>query len=176
VPVPTDLFSRFAAGDLDAFETVFRQSQGEVYGWIYRIVRDSSAAQELTVETFWKIYRVRTRYDPARPFGAWARRIATHVAIDYLKALRYAAAFPVDVAAPERRDSVWEREVREAVKAAFGSLPSRLQATATLALIEELPYEEIAAALDTPVGTVKARVFRAVRLLRKKLERLGIRP
>jgi DNA-directed RNA polymerase specialized sigma24 family protein len=47
---------------------------------------------------------------------------------------------------------------------------------ATLALVEELPHAEIADALDVPIGTVKSRVFRAVRALRKELERLGIRP
>ena len=41
----------------NAFETVFRQSQGEVYRWILRIVRDSPAAEDLTMETFWRIYR-----------------------------------------------------------------------------------------------------------------------
>jgi len=58
---------------------------------------------------------------------------------------------------------------------AFHQLPPKLQMAATLALIEEKPYEEIAAALGKPVGAVRTRVFRAVRLLRKHLERMGIR-
>lgn len=174
--MPLDLFERFAAGDVDAFETVFRQSQGEVYGWIVRIVRDRAAAEDLTMETFWRIYRARGRYDPARPFGAWARRVATHVAIDYLKSLRREAPLPADVAAQGRGDPVWDRQVREGVAGAFRSLPPRLQAAAALALIEERPYDEIAAALGASTGTIKTRVFRAVRMLRKKLDKLGIRP
>ena len=67
MPETAELFKRFADGDQDAFETVFRQSQGEVYRWILRIVRDSSAAEDLTMETFWRIYRARQRFDPARP-------------------------------------------------------------------------------------------------------------
>jgi DNA-directed RNA polymerase specialized sigma24 family protein len=51
-----------------------------------------------------------------------------------------------------------------------------LQVAATLALIEELPYDEIASALGTSVGAVKLRVFRAVRILRKRLSHAGIRP
>jgi len=174
--VPTDLFERFAAGDMDAFETVFRQSQGEVYGWIVRIVRDSAAAEDLTMDTFWRIYQGRRRFDPSRPFGAWARRIATHVAVDYLRALRREAPLVADAAGPSSGDPAWEREVREGVTRAFRSLPPRLQAAATLALIEERPYDEIAAALGTSEGTIKTRVFRAVRMLRKKLDKLGIRP
>jgi RNA polymerase sigma-70 factor (ECF subfamily) len=171
-----DLFERFAAGDLDAFETVFRQSQREVYGWIVRIVRDSAAAEDLTMETFWRIYRWRHRYDPAKPFGAWARRIATHAAIDHLRSARPVAPLPFDVPAARTEDPVWQREVRERVAGAFRTLPAPLQAAATLALIEECPYEEIAAALGISVGTVKSRVFRAVRMLRKKLNKLGIHP
>jgi RNA polymerase sigma-70 factor (ECF subfamily) len=171
-----DLFQRFAAGDLDAFETVFRQSQREVYGWIFRIVRNAAAAEDLTMETFWRIYKARHRFDPAKPFGAWARRIATHVAIDHLRSLRPETPLPLDVSAGRTEDPAWQREVRERVAAAFRTLPPQLQATATLALIEEQPYDEIAAALGTSTSAVKSRVFRAVRILRKKLERLGIHP
>ena len=83
-----DLLERFAQGELEAFETVFRQFQGEVFGWIVRIVRDPGIAEDLTVETFWRIYQARSRFDPTRSFGAWARRIATNVALDYLKMVR----------------------------------------------------------------------------------------
>jgi RNA polymerase sigma factor (sigma-70 family) len=60
------------------------------------------------------------------------------------------------------------------VRRALSALPPKLQVVATLALVEELPYTEIAEALDMPVGTVKSRVFRATRALRKELARLGI--
>ena len=66
-----ELLKRFAAGDREAFETLFRQFQGEVYGWIVRIVRDPGAAEDLTVETFWRIYRAHARFDPEGSFGAW---------------------------------------------------------------------------------------------------------
>jgi hypothetical protein len=57
---------RFTTGDVDAFETLFRQYQGEF-----------TDTEELTIETFWRIYRQRQRFDAERPFGPWARRIAT---------------------------------------------------------------------------------------------------
>ena len=75
-----ELLERFARGDLEAFEILFRQFQKEAYGWIIRIVRDPRAAEELTVETFWRIYRAHARFDPTRSFGAWARRVATNLA------------------------------------------------------------------------------------------------
>ena len=128
------------------------------------------------METFERIYRARERFDASRPFGAWARRIATHVAIDRLKAQRREVELPNAPSPSTKRDPAWEREVRDAVAKAFHSLPARYQAAATLALIEERSHDEIAEALAISTSAVKARVFRAVRLLRKKLEKLGIRP
>lgn len=79
---------RFTQGDIQAFEALFREYQGEVYGWIIRIVHDSGAAEDLTIETFWRIYRARARFDPYRSFGAWARRIGTNLAMEHLSRRR----------------------------------------------------------------------------------------
>ena len=57
---------RFAEGHPDAFESLFRQYQRDVYRWIIRIVRDPAAAEDLTVETFWRMYRARNRFNPDR--------------------------------------------------------------------------------------------------------------
>jgi RNA polymerase sigma-70 factor, ECF subfamily len=161
--------ARFAAGDLDAFESLFREFQGVVFTWIVKVVRDPGAAEDLTIETFWRIYRARGRFDPRRSFGAWARRIATNAAISHLRQPpigtgRRAEAVRVDP----------DPSLREAISRAFAALPPKLRVAALLALIEEEPYDEIAAALGISVGAVKSRVFRAVRLLRKRLERMGI--
>jgi RNA polymerase sigma-70 factor (ECF subfamily) len=61
------------------------------------------------------------------------------------------------------------------VQVALTRLPSKLQAVAVLALLEERPHAEIAGILDVPIGTVKSRVFRAIRALRQELGRLGVR-
>lgn len=169
----------FTRGDARAFEALFRAYQGEVYGWIVRIVRDRDAAEELTVETFWRIYRSHSRFDPRRAFGAWARRIATNVALDHLSRRRSDA--PLDETLPLRPaastpDPAVVADVREQVMAAFGELPSTLRAAVTLALIEEMPYAEIADGLGLSVNGVKSRVFRGIRLLRRSLEKRGVRP
>ena len=57
---------QFTRGDIQAFETLFRQYQHEVYGWIVRIVRDPGTAEDLTVETLWRIYRAHARFDTGR--------------------------------------------------------------------------------------------------------------
>src|SRR5713226_5005898 len=169
------LLRQFVQGDRDAFELLFKQFEAEVYLWILRIVRDASTAEDALVEAFWRAYRGRARFDPSRSFGAWMRRIATNVARDHLRARRPQARLTTtneEIAAPAGTD----HGLSECVACAFRKLPPRLQVVATLALIEERPYAEIADALDLPVGTVKSRVFRATRALRKELARLGVQP
>ena len=167
-----NLVEQFAAGDPDAFEALFRQFQGPVYGWIVRIIRDEGIAEDLTVETFWRIYRARARFDATRSFGAWARRIATNVAFDHLKLVRRETALPENLAVTPPDPGVGQ-ELRERTACALRRLPAKYQAVAVLALIEECPYEEISKTLGISVGAIKSRVFRAVRMLRKELKGLG---
>jgi RNA polymerase sigma factor (sigma-70 family) len=68
------------------------------------------------------------------------------------------------------------QELRRKTARAFRRLPPKLQVAATLALIEEQPYREIGEALGISTGAVKLRVFRALRLLRKELQRQGVKP
>jgi RNA polymerase sigma-70 factor (ECF subfamily) len=175
-----DVLEQFAQGDAGAFEALFREYQSAVYGWIVRIVRDPGAAEDLTVETFWRIYRARARFDPRCEFGPWARRVATNLAIGHLSARRPHTKFSEDAPpACVRRpppDPAMSAEVRRKVAGAFETLPAKLRAAATLAMIEETPYAEIAGALGISIAAVKSRVFRATRLLRKSLLRAGVEP
>ncbi len=171
-----DTHQQFAAGDIDAFEQLFRQHQHDIRRWIVRLVRNPAVADELTIETFWRAWRHRRRFDPARPFGAWTRRIATRVSLDYLRTAGAREPLP----APEPRttppDPALAAEVRAQLALAFYALPPRLRVAAQLALIDECPYQEIADVLDISTSAVKMRVNRAVKRLRITLERMDIRP
>jgi RNA polymerase sigma-70 factor, ECF subfamily len=169
-----ELLQRFAAGDLDAFEALFRQHQKQVYAWIVRIVRDPGAAEDLTVETFWRIYRSRARFDPAGKFEAWAYRIATNAALDHLRHRHREVELPADLPGPSRPDSALQRETRERLLEAFRALPAKYRLVATLALVEDDPYDKIAGAAGISPSLVKVRVFRAVRMLRDKLKSMGM--
>ena len=178
-----ELLRRFAHGDRDAFEALFRQFEREVYRWVLRIVREPQAAEDVVIETFWRAYRGRARFDPSRSFGAWMRRIATNAAIDQLNAARRRKWIPLDdlgrvPPSPEGvrggPDGPADPDLASHIRRAFASLPPKLRVVATLALIEELPQAEIAAALGVPLGTVKSRLFRATRALREELVRLGV--
>jgi RNA polymerase sigma-70 factor (ECF subfamily) len=169
-----ELLQRFATGDPDAFEALFRQHQKEVYAWIVRIVRDTSIAEDLTVETFWRIHKARARFDPTGNFQGWARRIATNAALDHLRSSRRESVLPEDLASPPQPDSAVRCETRVQLKQAFYQLPAKYRLVATLALIEDEPYDKIAEATGISASAVKVRVFRAVRMLRKTLQSLGV--
>lgn len=171
-----DLLQRFARGEIDAFETLVRQFQRDIYTWIVRIVRDPGTAEDLTVETLWRVYRARHQFRPDGDFGAWARRIATNLAVDHLRRRRPEGSLLAEPAGNPQPDRVLQQETREKIQLAFRLLPAKLQVPAMLALVEERPYGEIADALGTSVGAIKQRVFRAIRILRERLTNLGVRP
>ena len=174
-----ELLERFARGEIEAFETLFRSHQADVYRWVVCLIRNPAAAEDLTLETFWRIYQAHARFDPARCFGAWARRIATNLALEHLGKAGREVLVREDVLetqpCPEVPDSAVLAGTRAALRRAFGGLPVKLKAVATLVLLEQQPYAEVASALGITVEAVKSREFRAVRLLRKRLQEMGIK-
>lgn len=171
-----ELWRRFAEGEVDAFEAIYRRSHQDIYRWIVRMVRDPGIAEDLVVETFWRIYRSRATFDWTRSFEAWSRRIATNVARDYLRRRPSEVELPAALAQPARPDPAVGHDIQRKVRMAVAQLPARHRIVALLALVEEQSHHDIAAALGIPVGTVKSRLFHAIRLLRRKLERLGMEP
>jgi RNA polymerase sigma-70 factor (ECF subfamily) len=176
----SNVLNQFQQGDAAAFETLFHQHQRAVYGWVLRITRNPAAAEDLTIETFWRIFSAHARFDPARGFEGWARRIATRAALDWLRAKKteneLSAEILAEFVAPVKSDPAVTAEIRRKTAMAFSRLPPKLRIAATLAVIEEQPQRDVAAALGISVAAVKLRVFRALRLLRKDLEKQGITP
>lgn len=176
----SDVLNLFRQGDVAAFETLFHRHQHAVYGWILRMTRNPAAAEDLTIETFWRIHQAHARFEPSRGFEGWARRIATRAALDWLRSQRTenerSTELFAEPASPATADAAVTAEIRLKTARAFGRLPPKLRVAATLAVIEELPQKEVATALGISVAAVKLRVFRALRLLRKDLEQQGITP
>jgi RNA polymerase sigma-70 factor (ECF subfamily) len=169
-----ELHERFARGEMDAFEALFRAHQADVYRWCLRIVRDHAAAEDVTMDAFHRAWRSHAHFDPGGNFSGWMRRIATNLALDYLRAAK--RNVPLDDQAPERGVSggnpAVRREQREKIAAAFAELAPKLRVVATLALIEDVPYAEIGDALGISEGAARVRAHRAIALLRDKLKPL----
>ena len=174
------VLSKFRHGDVDAFETLFHMHQRSVQRWVLRIVREPSAAEDVTIEAFWRMHQAHARFDPERGFEPWARRIATHAALDWLRRQKpescIAPSLWDTVPAPQESDHAVTAEIRSKTAQAFARLPAKLRITALLAVVEERSHKEVAEALGISVGAVKLRVFRALRRLRKNLSEMGITP
>lgn len=145
----SNVLDRFRAGDLGAFEALFREHQRPVYAWILRLVRNQAAAEDLTVETFWRIHRSRERFEPHLAFAPWARRIATRVALDWLRARRPEVELTAEIAgtfpSASARDPGIAAEIREKTALAFARLPPNLRAAATLRTHSEFCSWDLAA-------------------------------
>ena len=85
-------------------------------------------------------------------------------------------SLPEDHPADPEPDSAVQSETRSAIRSAFAALPPKLRIVVQLGLVEEEPYRAIAEALGISESAVKLRMFRGVRLLRKKLHHMGVRP
>ncbi|MGB6682268.1 MAG: sigma-70 family RNA polymerase sigma factor, partial [Candidatus Acidiferrum sp.] len=96
-------------------------------------------------------------------------------ALDHLRHAHQEIALPENLPGAPVADSAVRIETRDRIRKAFHELPAKYRLVATLALIEEEPYSDIAEAVGIPESLVKVRVFRAVRILRKKLITMGIR-
>jgi RNA polymerase sigma factor (sigma-70 family) len=171
-----NVLEAFQHGDVDAFEALFQLHQRAVFGWILRIVRIAAIAEELTAESFWRIYQAHARFNPAYGFEGWARRIATRAALDWMRTARVEVELLVDIAAPASGDPAVTAELRRETANALNRLPPKLRVAALLAVVEEQPHKEVAEALGISIAAVKLRVFRALRLLRKDLEKVGMKP
>lgn len=168
-----NLPERFATGDLEAFELLFRQFHGDVYRWLVRLTRDPAAAEDLTVEVFWRIYRARARFDVSRSLGAWARRIASNAAIDHLRKVRRETAAHPALPSPSARSAA-ERDLQIRIERAFVRLPPKLRVVAELAFVDGWPQDEIAEALGISRTAVKFRAIRAKKFLITAFEKEGI--
>lgn len=171
-----ELLRRFVEGDVAAFETIFREAEPDIYRWLLRMVRDPAIAEDLSIETFWRVYRSRATFDWTQSFQAWARRIATNVARDHLRRRPREVGLPQSLSTPPQPDPAVSQDIARKVRQAIAALPPRHRIVVVLALVDDVPYSEIADALGLPVGTVKSRVFHAVRRLRRRLRQLGIEP
>ena len=179
-----DLIRRCLAGDQRACRDLVRRYQRPVFSVLMRVVRRVEDAEDLTQETFVRVFRALDRYDPERPFTAWLFTIATRLAIDQLRRRRVQTV-SLNISEPgsteERTIDVRDpgplpdeitsnAEEEKQTQDLIDSLPEHYRIVVLLRHQQDLSYEEIAEALNLPLGTVKARIHRARALLKARIE------
>ncbi|MDY0019289.1 MAG: sigma-70 family RNA polymerase sigma factor [Anaerolineae bacterium] len=167
-----DLIIRAQEGDKAAFAALIRCHQESVVGMIYRLCGDMATAEDAAQEAFIRAWQALPRYKPQGAFRSWLYRIAYNAAMDMVRRDPQSVDIEsVVLAAPERGPevAVTRKEAGEAVREAVLALPTASRAVLILREYEGLSYQEIAAALDIPVGTVMSRLNYARSRLRELL-------
>jgi RNA polymerase sigma-70 factor (ECF subfamily) len=169
-------------GETLCMDVLLQRHRGPVIQFLYRMVRNRAIAEELAQNVFLRVYRSRTTYEPTAKFTSWLFRIATHVALNWLRDRRHESN-QLSLSAGLERDSERQiadgrptvdqlmlREVRmEEIRRAIAELPDRQRAAVIMHKYEELEYTQIAVALNCSPQTVKSLLFRAYNTLRVRL-------
>jgi RNA polymerase sigma-70 factor (ECF subfamily) len=173
-----------------AFRELIRRYERPVFSLVYRMVRDRELAEDLAQDTFIKVLNHIDRYRPEFKFSSWLFKIANNVAIDHLRrrtldtisidgsphaqTAEAIEATSIDVVGDQESalDELEAREMGTAIERAIATLRPEYRSCIMLRHVEGRSYEEIAATLDLPLGTVKTYIHRARHELRRALEHL----
>ena len=174
------LISRIAAGDDSAFDILYKRFARSLYGMAYRMMNDAKEAEDVLQEGFTYIWRKAATFDPARssPF-AWAVMITRNKAIDRLRVRQRLDKLREKVISEESfyqdkdETSANEPALRERgalIRSALHQIPEEQRQALELSFFSGLTHEQIAERLDTPLGTIKARIRRGLLRLRDCLK------
>jgi RNA polymerase sigma-70 factor (ECF subfamily) len=171
-----DLILRTRRGETQAFGELVQRYQTAVFNVCYRVLGERREAEDLTQETFLRVYSRLGLYDLERPFGPWLRRVAANLCLNRLELLP-----PPQPSLDDERDeddpavrpeaAVEQNQQTELLRAAMLSLPLRYRVIIEMRHYQEMSYDEIAELLHIPLSDVKSDLFRARKLLAGKLKK-----
>ena len=177
------LAARASGGDDAAFRELLRRYERPVFSLVYRMVRDRALAEDLSQESFVKVFNGLASYRREFKFSSWIFKIASNAAIDHLRRRELDTLSldgPTEAPTRDNRtharqlshrgesplEELEARELGAAIEHAIGRLRPEYRACILLRHVEGYPYEQIAEMLDLPLGTVKTYIHRARNELR----------
>jgi RNA polymerase sigma-70 factor, ECF subfamily len=168
-----DLLQRMLDGDEAAFTALYRQRQGAVYRFALQMTGSPAVAEDVTQEVFMALLKHGRRYDPAKgALASFLYGIARNVVLRRIEKDRIAdpESSAEDTAAnDDPLEDLTRRETVEQVRRAVLSLPAAYREAVVLCDLQDLSYQDAAAALACPVGTVRSRLNRGRAMLAEKL-------
>ncbi|TSA39999.1 sigma-70 family RNA polymerase sigma factor [bacterium] len=177
------LIRRALAGEQRSYKKLRQKYHESIYNLIYRMIRDKDEVEDLTQEAFIKAFMSLSSFNDEFAFSTWLYKIATNNCIDYIRRKKL-QTFSIDKPIESKEsdytyelpDSTYEpdqdlidRQRKKLLEDAINSLPAKYRHVIHLRHVEEKEYQEIAAILRLPLGTVKAHIFRAREMLNKYL-------
>jgi RNA polymerase sigma-70 factor (ECF subfamily) len=185
--IDRQLVARAQRGDKQAFEMLVEKYQRKLARLLSRFIRDPAEVEDVTQEAFIKAYRALPAFRGDSAFYTWLYRIGINTAKNYLRALGRRAPTSTEVEAEEAegfeegeqlRDintpesMLLSSEIAKTVNATIEQLPEELRTAIQMREIEGMSYEDIAKAMDCPIGTVRSRIFRAREAIAEQLRPL----
>ena len=185
--IDRQLVARAQRGDKQAFELLVEKYQRKLARLLSRFIRDPAEVEDVTQEAFIKAYRALPAFRGDSAFYTWLYRIGINTAKNYLMAMGRRAPTSTEVEAEEAegyeegeqlRDIntpeslLLSNEIAETVNATIEKLPEELRKAIQMREIEGRSYEDIAQAMDCPIGTVRSRIFRAREAIAEQLRPL----
>jgi len=173
---PATLLARVARGDHAAFEAVYDQFAGPVYGLVRKVLRDLAQSEEVAQEVLLEVWRTASRFDPARgSASAWVMTIAHRRAIDRVRSENASTAreqklIPGAEAGGDVAELVETTLDRQRVQRCLGALSPLQAESVKLAYYGGYTYSQVAELLDVPLGTVKTRIRDGLIRLRDCME------
>jgi RNA polymerase sigma-70 factor (ECF subfamily) len=180
------LMERVQGGDAAAFDLLVQRHGRALLNFIYRYVGDWDRAEDLLQDTYLRLLESAASFRPDRRFTTWIYRVAANRCVDELRQLKHrqhvsldgpvedgerplAETLPDDGPTPE--EIAVARDTQRLVRKAIRGLPDEQRAALVLKEYQGLSYQEIAAVLGCPLGTVKSRLHHAMRNLRAALQK-----
>jgi len=181
-----ELMLRVREGDDTSFALLLDRHRAPVVHFLYRMVQNDAVSEELAQEVFLRVYRSRATYEPTAKFTTWLFRIATHLALNWIRdgkrekgqeSLSADVLDGVERQVPDKQltveqELVYEVKLKE-VREAIGMLPEKQRAAVMMHKYEELEYSQIAKALNCSESAVKSLLFRAYETLRARLAHMA---
>jgi RNA polymerase sigma-70 factor (ECF subfamily) len=185
--IDRQLVARAQRGDKQAFELLVEKYQRKLARLLSRFIRDPAEVEDVTQEAFIKAYRALPAFRGDSAFYTWLYRIGINTAKNYLMGMGRRAPTSTEVEADEAegfeegeqlRDintpesMLLSNEIAQTVNATIERLPEELRTAIQMREIEGMSYEDIAKAMDCPIGTVRSRIFRAREAIAEQLRPL----
>lgn len=175
---------RAIQGDEKAYKALLKRYERGIYNMIYQMVKNREETEDLVQETFIKAFNALDSYNDQFAFSTWLYKIAFNNCIDSIRKKKL-KTYPLDKPIKTKEGQVQQEirddstspekeilfaEKRKQINEAIGCLPERYKQVIILRHKEERSYEEISEMMKIPLGTVKARIFRAREMLKRCLQ------
>lgn len=181
-----EVMLRVKAGDDSAFEYLVQKYRRPMVGFMYRMVHNPAAAEDLAQEVFLRVYRSREGYEPSAKFTTWLYRIATNLAVNHARDTRHErpenqvsidepdedTGLTVDIAdgTLTAEESILRRERMAAIRQKVHALPERQKMAVIMHKYQQMDYKQIAEVLKLSESATKSLLFRAYETLRVQLK------